>query len=256
MSKFNEFFYKVWLPLNVVTILLLFICDINWYLVFLGWFLLGPIGSGVGSHRLFSHRSFQTYDWIEKVLAYLSTLSAYAPILFWVTQHQYHHKYTDTADDPTSPKEKGFIYSFFTWRLLKENLDKVHIMNYCAKRVLKDKTLMWFTNHFAKIIWVHVIVLSIVDLSLLLSLYLLPVLIESLRMNALNYINHLENVPFNYRNHDIDDNSYNNFIVGWLSFGFGWHNNHHANPGKVILTERWWEIDIEGYIAKLISKKT
>jgi stearoyl-CoA desaturase (delta-9 desaturase) len=255
MNKFNGFFYKVWLPLNLVTLLFVFITEVNWYLVFLGWFLLGPIGTGVGSHRLFSHRSFETYPIIEKILAYFSTLSAYAPLLFWVTQHQYHHRYTDTHTDPTSPNEKGFIYSFFTWRLLKENLDKVHLMNFCARRVLKDNTLMWFTNNFTLIIWAHVIILSAIDLSLCLSLYLLPVFFESLRINSLNYVNHLDNVPFNYRNHDIPDHSYNNLIVGWLSFGFGWHNNHHANPGKVMLTEKWWEIDIEGCIAKLISKK-
>ena len=256
MSKYNAFFFKVWLPLNLITLALIFIVDINWYMVFIGWFLLGPVGTGVGSHRLFSHRCFETYPVIEKILAYLSTLSAYAPILFWVTQHQYHHKFTDTENDPTAPKEKGFIYSFFTWRLLKENLDKVHVMNYCARRVLRDKTLMWFTNNFTLIIWAHVILLSFIDFSVLLSLYLLPVLIESTRVNVLNYVNHLDNVPFNYRNHDIKDHSHNNVIIGWLSFGFGWHNNHHANPGKVVLTERWWEIDIEGYIAKLISKKS
>jgi fatty-acid desaturase len=41
--------------------------------------------------------------------------------------------------------------------------------------------------------------------------------------------------------------------LGWLGMGFGWHNNHHAHPGKLILTERWWEIDIEGYVGWVLS---
>jgi fatty-acid desaturase len=36
--------------------------------------------------------------------------------------------------------------------------------------------------------------------------------------------------------------------------GFGWHNNHHHNPAKNIVQDRWWEIDIEGYIGYLLSK--
>jgi len=37
--------------------------------------------------------------------------------------------------------------------------------------------------------------------------------------------------------------------------GFGWHNNHHHNPRELINSHRWWEVDVEGQIAKLISKR-
>jgi stearoyl-CoA desaturase (delta-9 desaturase) len=78
--------------------------------------------------------------------------------------------------------------------------------------------------------------------------------LEQLRTGIINCCLHIRNFPGNYRNHETSDNSQNNFIIGILSFGFGFHNNHHANQTKLILTERWFEIDLEGYLGWLLSK--
>lgn len=254
MRELNWYFYKIWLPMTLITIALLFLVEINWLLVAIGWFILGPIATGVGLHRLFAHRSFSTNPFIEKIIGYLATISAYAPILFWVAQHQYHHKYSDTDKDPTSPKRNGFWYSFLYWRFLKDNLDKTLLLHYCSKKIMKDKFLMFLNNNFTVIIWTHIILLSLIDVNLLLSIYLLPILIETTRVNLLNSVSHVAKFPFNYRNHNSNDDSYNNLLIGYLSLGFGWHNNHHHDPTKLIIHDKWWEIDIEGYIGNLLSK--
>ena len=254
MQKLNWYFFKVWAPMTTLTVYLLATETVNWWAVLVGWLILGPIATGVGLHRLLGHRAFSTHCYVEKVLAYLATLSAYSPILFWVAQHQYHHKHSDTEKDPTSPAHRGFWYSFLYWRFLKENLDKADFLNACSKRILRDKKLMWLNNNFTKIIWVHVGVLALIGPSWLLSLYLLPILLESTRINLLNSFSHVNSMPFSYRNYETNDKSYNNLIFGYLSLGFGWHNNHHHNPGKNIVHDRWWEIDIEGYIGYLLSK--
>lgn len=254
MSKLNWYFYKVWLPLNLLTLILLFTVPVNWYIVLVAWFILGPVATGVGMHRLFAHRSFSTHPLIEKVLAYLATLSAYAPILYWVAQHQYHHKYSDQENDPTSPKNKGIWYSFLYWRFLNENLDKTLMLHSCSKKVMKDKFLMFLSKHFTTIIWVHVVVLFVISPTILLSVMLIPILIETNRLNILNSFSHVDNFPFNYRNHECNDKSYNNYLLGYLSLGFGWHNNHHARPGNMIIQDKWHEIDIEGYIAYFLSR--
>ena len=254
MKKLNWYFYQVWLPLHLLTIVLLFTVSINWWLVAVFWLIFGPLATGVGLHRLFAHRSFKTNKYVEYLLGYLSTLSAYAPILFWVAQHQYHHKFSDTDQDPTSPKHRGLLYSFLYWRFLKSNLDKADFMNYCSRQMMKNKVLMFLNTHFTKIVYLHVIVLFLISPALLLSVYLLPTIIESIRINLLNSVSHVKGVPFNYRNHEINDESYNNLILGYLSLGFGWHNNHHADPKKCVIHDKWWELDIEGYIAHMLSK--
>jgi fatty-acid desaturase len=254
MTKLNWLFYKVWAPLTLLTLYLLTTQSINWWLVLVGWIILGPIATGVGLHRLLAHRAFATHHYVEKILAYLGTLSAWAPILFWVAEHQYHHRHSDTEKDPTNPRVKGFWYSFFYWRFLKEALDKIDLLNSYSKRIIRDKKLMWLNDNFTKIIWAHVIILAIISPALLLSLYLLPILIESTRSGLLNSLSHIDRMPFSYRNYETNDRSYNNLIFGYLSLGFGWHNNHHYNPGKNIIHDRWWEIDIEGYIGYVLSK--
>jgi fatty-acid desaturase len=39
-------------------------------------------------------------------------------------------------------------------------------------------------------------------------------------------------------------------VLGWLGMGFGWHNNHHANPGRWYQGETWWEIDPPAFAIK------
>ena len=72
----NWYFYKIWLPLHLLIIvtfggILFDYVHINWWLAIPAWVLVGPIGIGVGFHRLFSHRQFKTWRPVEIILAIL-----------------------------------------------------------------------------------------------------------------------------------------------------------------------------------------
>jgi fatty-acid desaturase len=56
---------------------------------------------------------------------------------------------------------------------------------------------------------------------------------------AVNSVTHL----WGYRNYETDEDSRNNFVVGLISNGEGWHNNHHADPRSARHGHRRWEID-------------
>jgi stearoyl-CoA desaturase (delta-9 desaturase) len=47
-----------------------------------------------------------------------------------------------------------------------------------------------------------------------------------------------------YRNYETTDDSRNNWWVALLSYGEGWHNNHHAYPRMAVHGHRWWEFDM------------
>jgi stearoyl-CoA desaturase (delta-9 desaturase) len=47
-----------------------------------------------------------------------------------------------------------------------------------------------------------------------------------------------------YRNFDCPDLSHNCWWVAILSFGEGWHNNHHAFPHSARHGLRWFEFDL------------
>jgi len=253
----NWYFYRVWIPLQLATVIsfaliLTGVVEVNWWLVIGSFLLMGPIGIGVGFHRLFSHRQFETYKPIEYTLALLGTLSAYAPVLFWASQHIFHHSHSDKDNDPSTPK-LGFWESFLFWRLRESTLTKIHVKNYPSLRIMRDPVLMFLSKHFQYIVLLYAIVLLILGPTYFISMFILPAFIEHARINAISSLSHMK-LPLSYRNFDTPDDSYNNIVIGILSFGFGWHNNHHNNQRELINSHRWYEVDLEGLFARLISK--
>lgn len=255
----NWYFYRILLPLYGLTALLLggviggrF--EIHWGVVAVVWFFLGPIGIGVGYHRLFSHRQFETNRFFELTLAFLGTLAAYAPLMFWVTNHQHHHKTSDLDDDPSSPGRHGFWESFLLYRLRKTTLQKIHTDNHCARKALMDPSLRTLSRNFTKIVWGSVLIVSLFGAEWLLSAYLLPVFLEHLRVNTISSLAHMK-LPLSYRNFETADDSQNNLVLGILGMGFGWHNNHHQDERQLNNQNHWWEIDIEGLCAQAIQRR-
>jgi stearoyl-CoA desaturase (delta-9 desaturase) len=49
------------------------------------------------------------------------------------------------------------------------------------------------------------------------------------------------------------DDSRNNLFLALLTFGEGWHNNHHRYPAAARQGFYWWEIDVTYYILKVLS---
>jgi stearoyl-CoA desaturase (delta-9 desaturase) len=254
----NWYFYRILIPLYLLIAIAIFAVfagwvHVNWWGVFVVWFFIGPIGIGVGFHRLFSHRQFRTSRFIEVTLGFLGTAAAYAPVLFWSANHQFHHTYSDLEQDPSSPKRHGFWESFFLYRLRENTLNKIDLKNYCVKKIILDPYLRFLSRRFELIVWSIVILLAFLGAEALISFYLFPVFIEHIRVNAVSSLSHMD-LPFSYRNHKTKDDSTNNILMGYLTFGFAWHNNHHNDQRKLLLTENWWEIDIEGLLATLIRK--
>ena len=113
---------------------------------------------------------------------------------------------------------------------------------------------MFLNNNFVYIIWATVFTILLIDYNLLLSLLLLPILIEEMLLNSVNTVCHFKDLPGNYQNYVTEDSSSNNIVLGVITLGRGWHNNHHANSKDLVNWNRWWEVDIEGLTGLLLSK--
>lgn len=252
----NQYFYKIFLPYSIFAILgLLIVIQEPFLLVstFLFWLIIGFVGLGVGFHRLFSHRCFETYKPVEYMLALIGTLSTYAPILFWVGNHSIHHKYADTERDPHNPN-KGFWHTLIYWNLKKDIEKQLDIYNFCARKILRDKFLMFLNKHFIIINYVFFLILMIIDYQIALGGYALACFIEKIRIGLVNYIFHSDKFIGSYRLHDTSDNSQNNIIFLPL-MGFNLHNTHHKSPflsNEAILK---FEVDLEYFIIRLIRKR-
>ncbi len=73
----------------------------------LGMYVLTALGITVGFHRLFVHRSFDTYIWVKVIWAVLGSMAVQGPMLKWVAMHRRHHQHSDTPNDPHSPHGHG-----------------------------------------------------------------------------------------------------------------------------------------------------
>ena len=257
MNGFNQYFYKLFVPYTVLGIagIAIVIMDptvLWWTLGF--WILISIFGSSIGLHRLFAHRQFETYRAVELLLAFIGTITTYGPLLFWVSSHQCHHKFTDTDKDPTSPS-RGFWHSVLTWNLKKSCEKEIVLKSYPCVVIMRDTSLMWFTKHFFAINYVFLIVLfAVAGYKIAIGGFVLATMIERMRIGLfVNYLLHTP-IPGSYKVSDTNNNSTNLVWLYPFTAGFSLHDKHHADPKELSEKTRWFEIDLEYYICKLITK--
>lgn len=254
MKKYGFNFWAVFLPFHIIGFIGLFFVTEYWLSLLILWFIIGVIGNGVAGHRYFAHGQFTTYTPVKYVLGLLTSLGAIGPASYWAIQHKAHHLFAETDLDPHSPKHHSAWYVFYAWTFPQGNNQEQYLKHRWAKvlavKQMRSRLVKFFHDNHYKIIYGFCIILAAIDIHWLL-MYCLAYCIDFFRLGLINYFCH----GYGYKNHSGNDSSTNNLWLGWLGMGFGWHNNHHKNPGKLILTEKWWEIDLEGYIGWLLSKR-
>lgn len=219
------------------------------------FWLLFAIGNGTVGHRYFAHNSFTVSRPMHWLLSAWCALSAYSPPLYWQVQHRHHHRHSDTSQDIHTPAN-GILMALFGWPFSQTRIDSV-FQDRASKvnwsRARQDPAVRIMSDHYIAFNLLFLLTLGLIDPSLLLAAGT-AVVMEHARLGLINTVCHLPNFPGNYRAHHTKDTSHNNLILGLLGLGFGWHNNHHNEAGRLILTERWWEIDLEGQVGRLLSK--
>ena len=220
---------------------------LQFILVFYGGLLFGRIGSEAGFHRYFSHKSYKTTKFKEKLLLWWGTVLGVGSCLSWATMHRLHHKDADTENDPHSPHVDGWIKPFFGIPRSKNYDHKI------TKDLLKDKTQIFTHKHYFKINLLWIILLSVV--SYVLGTMLPLILFFSMASLSLWLLYGITNTiehEFGYRTYDVKDQSKNQPILRLLWLGAGLHNNHHykSNSYTFNLRKNWWEFDFDGWIIK------
>ena len=219
-----------------------------------GIIMITALGSSAGLHRYFGHRSFQTGTLRHWLLALLTTLSTQGSIALWVVYHRAHHKFADTADDPISPTFAGFWRSFFA---VQDIGDYKEIRPRLIVQQLRDPAIKFFHDWYWPTIILYVVILGMIDPTLILNMYLLPVFMVRFTFGMQNTFGHGIPNLLSYKNHISNDNSVNSPVVNLFTFCLGetLHNNHHSNPGKYYYRERWYEVDLTGWMIKTVFAK-
>ena len=213
--------------------------------IFLHW-LFGSIGICLGYHRLLTHRSLQVPKGLEYAIAILGALALQGGPIFWVAGHRLHHAYTEDIDkDPYSAK-RGFWWSHMGWMLYK----RPEFFEYESNRkfapdLAKDALYRWLDRYYLPLqIPLGVVLYLLGGWSFVIyGLFLRAVLLwhSTWLINSASHIT-------GYRSHDSDDNSRNLWWAAILTYGEGWHNNHHAYPNVAKAGWKWWEIDMTWWV--------
>ncbi|MEN3950478.1 acyl-CoA desaturase [Iodidimonas sp. SYSU 1G8] len=197
-----------------------------------------------GYHRYFSHKTYKTSRVFAFVLAFLAQSSAQRGALWWAGTHRHHHRYSDGAEDVHSPVRRSFFYSHVGW-IFSEKFDKTDLS--LVPDLAKYPELVWLDrNPYVPPFLTGLVVWLLAGWSGLVVGFLWSTV---LCWHATFAINSLAHVHGSQR-YVTGDQSRNNWWLALLTFGEGWHNNHHHYQGSVKQGFRWYEIDISYYVLR------
>ena len=213
------------------------------YSVFVYW-TIGVLGINVGYHRLISHRSFTTYKPVEYLLALIGIITTVGSPLAWTALHRHHHTHAETEKDPHSPYQIGWWRAWFGFWKIDRISPKM------IKDIRKDTFYRLTHKYYFYIIGAYILILGLINPLLIIFAYAIPAVFVLHSTSAIIVIAHVHG----YRNHDVSDQSRNSWIASLITLGEGWHNNHNANSNAWNNQERWWEIDPNAWIIRVIKK--
>jgi stearoyl-CoA desaturase (delta-9 desaturase) len=219
-------------------------------MLFLHW-LFGSIGICLGYHRLLTHRSFQVPRWLEYVLATIGAAAMQGGPIFWVAGHRQHHLHTEDAEHDPYAASRGFWWSHMLWLFyIRSEFFDSKIYRRYAPDLARDRYYSWLDRYFL-----------VLQLPLALLLYGLggwPFIIYGVFLRAvvlwhttwlINSATHL----VGQRRFEVADGSRNLWWAALLTYGEGWHNNHHAYPNVAKAGWKWWEVDMTWWVIKSLE---
>jgi len=206
-------------------------------------FMTGCVGITLCFHRLLTHRAYQVPKWLERILATFGVLAMQGSPLEWIGHHRMHHAASDTPKDPHNAGY-GFWYSHWGWLFIKsDEFDDPKRLRRFARDIAADPYYRLMESNYMQVL-VQVIAAGIlyaiggIEYVIWGTFVRLVVVYHSTW--AVNSASHI----WGYRNYEVDDTAKNNWVVALLTWGEGWHNNHHAFGDVAPSGHRWWEVDV------------
>lgn len=209
-------------------------------ILLLSMYTITALGVTAGFHRMLTHRSFQPHPVVKLLLLVMGSMAVEGAALDWAATHIKHHAYSDREGDPHSPVE-GFFHSHVGWMFRDYEADP----NVYCRNLVTDPIVMFVSR--TSFVWALlslVIPFALGGWTGLLWGGLVRIFLTHHVTWSVNSVCH----TFGKREFETNDQSRNEWMVGLLGFGEGWHNNHHAFPRSAFHGLHWWQFDLTGYI--------
>jgi stearoyl-CoA desaturase (delta-9 desaturase) len=234
MPKINSFLYYILYPVHALawigTVAYPFFFDFTWanfFQLLVGWVIIEGLGVAVVLHRYVSHKAFEARPGLKPILLWISCLSLQGSPLGWAAVHRgSHHRYSDTEKDAHTPT-KGWWYAWHAWL---HDWDKYFNAKY-AIDLVRDPMYSWFAKHYNSVILAtYLVVLGLFGWQVLLFGFMIPAALSLYMESNINVFCH--SPGFGYRNFETKDQSRNVPFLAWITWGQGWHNNHHQKASS------------------------
>lgn len=244
-KQFNVFLYG-----HILGFLALFFVPEHWLsFILIGHFITIGLGGSVGYHRLLAHRSFNAPNFVKRLLATCGALALQGGPLSWSSAHRTHHAKTDQYGDPHS-SAKGRWWSHIAWAIYKgpngfryKDFDK-------SVHDLSSDPYMVFLEKYALHISIVLFVLVGAFWGLAEALWLFPLRVV-IGWHTTFFVNSFAHDPKLAKAGETS--SLNVFWVSCLTYGDGWHRNHHTKPGNPNFSRKWWQIDLGFWMIKIMT---
>lgn len=269
-AKIVKFNWRNFLWISTVHVIAL---SLSWY--FFTWqafiaflimhYLAGMVGITFGFHRLIAHKGFNAAKPLEYIAAFFGTLACQGGPISWVGQHRVHHAYSDKPEDPHD-MHKGFWHSHigFIFNRRADLNDIAEVSHYCPD-VAKNKYYQFLENYMIPLQFVVGILLFILggfignsnvvfDWFNATSFIIWGIFVRLVTVYHVTWFVNSATHKWGSRPNNTNDDSRNNWWVGILAFGEGWHNNHHAQPRAARHGWKWWQFDQTWLMITLLSK--
>ena len=202
-----------------------------WALALFGCFLGGCIWLSVGLQRYFAHRSFEAPRWVVVMFHLLGVMGYFGAAAGWAVTHRRHHAHADRQGDPHQAQALG-------WRALvvgsyQGGQDKAAV----RRELRRDRFGAWLYRRYLPLALAWPVLLLVLDWRLVVFIWAVPVALTFWAGGLVTMVCH----RWGSRPHATGDNSRNNLVVALLSWGEGWHNSHHAEPGRAVF-HKWLDI--------------
>lgn len=211
-------------------------------------FALQVVGITLGYHRLLAHGSFKTWRPVRFVLALFGVLACQNGPLWWVGHHRHHHRHADTEEDVHSPRE-SFFWSHMGWLFSPEC---IAVRRELVRDLARLPEMMFLERWFYPLVLGYAGLLFLLGegwrvldpaasgLQFVVAGSILSTVLAYHAIWSANSVCH----RFGSRRFATRDGSRNNLLVALVTFGDGWHHNHHYCPWSARHGFRWWEIDL------------
>jgi fatty-acid desaturase len=202
--------------------------------------LTGGIGLSLGFHRMLTHQSLRVPRWLYCTIAALGTLGMEGGPITWVATHRRHHANSDRTGDPHNGR-RGLRWSHMMW-LYKPNDDRPtpDELLHLTPDLSADPFMCFLerTNLYWQI-GLGLALLLCGGVSWVIWGMFVRVIVTIHVTALVNSAGH----HFGYQTYRTNDDSRNNFWIAMLTWGDGFHNNHHAFPASARHGLRWYELD-------------